>query len=99
MAKRVEVMDAAIAEAAEAVDWYAERDRDAAMGFAEECTEAIRLVGQFSGSIAGYLHGTKRQLFKRYPYQLVFRELPGSVEVVAVAHLHRKPGYWKARLK
>jgi plasmid stabilization system protein ParE len=98
MTKPVEVMDAALDEAAEAVDWYSNIDEDLARRFAEEYTAAIKVVGAKSRAFPKYLHGTKRHIFAKYPYQLVIRELPDRIQVVAVAHLRRKPGYWKGRL-
>lgn len=34
----------------------------------------------------------------KFPYVIVFRETATTVEVVAVAHEHRRPGYWRNRL-
>ncbi len=33
----------------------------------------------------------------RFPYGLIFRERPETIEVIAVMHLHRRPGYWRHR--
>jgi hypothetical protein len=33
-----------------------------------------------------------------YPYFVVFRELPRKIEIIAVAHAKRRPGYWLKRL-
>jgi toxin ParE1/3/4 len=97
--KTVEVMDAAQAEVAEGTRWYRNIDAQLGRDFAEEYTRCIRFGARRAASLAGYLHGTKRHLLSRFPYQLVIRELPDRVQVVAVAHLRRKPGYWKKRLK
>ena len=41
--------------------------------------------------------GCRRYLLpNRYPYTLIYRLTPG-VEVVAVAHLRRRPEYWQHR--
>jgi hypothetical protein len=40
----------------------------------------------------------RHALLRRFRYRLVFFELPDEVRVVAVAHMRRKPGYWKDRL-
>ncbi len=34
----------------------------------------------------------------RFPYRLLFAVEPNRITVVAVAHLHRHPDYWKHRL-
>jgi hypothetical protein len=33
----------------------------------------------------------------RFPYRVVYRNRPDEIVVVAVAHLRRRPGYWKNR--
>ncbi|HCE42235.1 MAG TPA: plasmid stabilization protein [Lentisphaeria bacterium] len=34
----------------------------------------------------------------KFPYGIVFRDGKEFIEVIAVMHLRRKPGYWKKRL-
>lgn len=36
---------------------------------------------------------------ERFPYRLLFAVGSERISIVAVAHLHRRPGYWKPRLK
>ena len=45
-----------------------------------------------------YLFGTQRYIMKRFPFVVVYRVAADGIEVVAVAHGSRKPGYWKNRL-
>jgi plasmid stabilization system protein ParE len=33
----------------------------------------------------------------RFPYGLIYRAKEDRLEIVAVMHLHRSPGYWKSR--
>jgi hypothetical protein len=40
---------------------------------------------------------TRRLLMTRFPYQVVYRVRPSEIVVVALAHLKRRPGYWKHR--
>jgi toxin ParE1/3/4 len=41
----------------------------------------------------------RRRMLGRFPYGLLYREESQEVVVVAVMHLHRRPGYWVSRLK
>src|SRR5690349_5996314 len=95
---RVEFDPEAIAEAHEAFHWYAKRSQRAADGFIAELDAAVARISEHPQLFAGYLHGTRRCLLKRYPYALVFREQADLAQVVAVAHLKRRPGYWKGRV-
>jgi len=45
-----------------------------------------------------YLHGTRKYVLDRFPYSVVYRELPSVIQVLAIAHGRRRPGYWKNRL-
>jgi hypothetical protein len=40
----------------------------------------------------------RRFILPKFPYSIVFLELPTEVRIVAVAHARRKPGYWLERL-
>jgi len=39
----------------------------------------------------------RRLLIRRFPYGLVYRVEPDTTFIVAVAHLRRRPGYWRQR--
>jgi hypothetical protein len=39
----------------------------------------------------------KRAVVRRFPYVLVFEERAGHLNLLAVAHTSRRPGYWAAR--
>jgi len=42
--------------------------------------------------------GTRRALMGRFPFALVYREISDEeIEIVAVAHLKRRSGYWTGR--
>jgi toxin ParE1/3/4 len=40
---------------------------------------------------------TRRILLDKFPYQLVYRLRAEELVIVAIAHLKRRPGYWKNR--
>jgi hypothetical protein len=39
----------------------------------------------------------RRYVFPRFPFSLLYRVLEGNVEIIAVAHGKRRPGYWRTR--
>ena len=97
--KQVEFHEQALAEAQAAYDWYAERSPAAAEAFITELDEAIDQIQVFPNSGAVHLSGSRRQVMKRFPFSVIYREREEIVEVVAVAHGRRRPGYWKKRIK
>ena len=86
------------AEYQDALDWYLARSPQAATEFAEELTRAVELIAGAPHRWARDRAGTRRFLLHRFPFALIYRELPSVVQVLAVAHTHRRPGYWKDRL-
>ena len=82
----------------DALDWYLARSPQAAAEFAEELTRAVELISGAPHRWARDRAGTRRFLLHRFPFALIYRELPSVVQVLAVAHTHRRPGYWKDRL-
>jgi plasmid stabilization system protein ParE len=39
----------------------------------------------------------RRFVLRKYPYVLIYRIADRGVEIVAVAHRRRRPGYWSRR--
>ena len=39
----------------------------------------------------------RRVRMKRFPFAVLFRESAGSVQVLAIAHIRRRPQYWLGR--
>jgi toxin ParE1/3/4 len=86
-------------EAIKAYDWYAERSQNVADAFGDELQDAGKAIHKSPEFWSHYLHGTRRYLMKRYPFVIVYRVSKERIEIVAVAHGRRRPGYWKRRLK
>ena len=91
----VRFSDDAIEEAHAAYAWYRERNSQAALAFMRELDDAVEGVAGFPDAWPPYFDGTRRKLFVRFPFALVYRATSDSVEVVAVVHQRRRPGYWR----
>ena len=87
----------AIAEAKAAYEWYAERNPSAANAFISELDHAISQIQKGPERWTTHLHGTRRFLLRRFPYVVVYRVAESTIQVIAVAHGRRRPGYWKSR--
>jgi toxin ParE1/3/4 len=95
--KRVEFHENAAAEYEAALDWYVERSHLAATRFSTELNQAIENISKNPRRWPIYLADTRRFFLRHFPFAVIYRELPLAIQVIAVAHLRRKPGYWKAR--
>jgi toxin ParE1/3/4 len=89
---------AAFAEVEAAVEWYRQRSERAAARFLDEIDRAIEQISSDPNRFPIFVFGARRILLRRFPYFVVFRETANRLEVVAVAHGHRRPGYWRDRI-
>lgn len=86
-------------ESREAIDFYWSRSRVAALDFRDELNTALLRLRKAPNSGSPYLHGTRRILLDRFPYSVVFRERLHDIQIIAIVHAKRRPGYWTKRLK
>ena len=96
--RQIDVHPEAIAEAQAANRWYRERSASAADAYLAELDWAVEAIAENPEMWPRYVHGTRRYIFHRFPFYLVYREAAGNIEIIAVAHGRRKPGYWKSRM-
>ncbi len=87
----------AVAEAAAAAEWYRRRNEAAGAEFLAELDHAFDAVAEAPDRWPSYLYGTRRFLLRRFPFFIVYRGMADGIEVVAVVHGRRRPGYWKHR--
>lgn len=97
MPPAVELHPEAIEDIRGAREWYASRSELAAAGFFSEIEDGLRRIADGPEAWPAFLHGTRRFLLRRYPYSLVYRVKPSMIEVIAVAHSSRRPGFWRDR--
>jgi plasmid stabilization system protein ParE len=95
--RRVLFHPAAQEEADRAREWYAARSKVAAAGFISDLEHAVGRVREAPERWPRIAGGMRRYVFPRYPFNLVYRVTPEFVEIVAVAHHRRQPGYWISR--
>lgn len=95
--KIIEFHPAALEEAEAARDWYAERSLVASKAFVSELIHAVEQLVEAPERWPRYEAGTRRYLFPRFPFSLIYRILGKKIQIVAVAHTKRKPQYWKDR--
>lgn len=96
--KDVQFHEAATVDYEAAFDWYLERSELVAARFAAELDRAIALISEAPQRWPHGVHQTRRFLLQRFPFYIVYRDLPSVILVLAVAHGHRRPSYWKQRL-
>jgi toxin ParE1/3/4 len=43
-------------------------------------------------------HGSRKFVLRRFPFAIFHRQRQAVIQVLAIAHGHRRPSYWKDRL-
>lgn len=103
MKTRVRLAAEARKEIRDAANWYGEQRPGLGHTFIAALDEALRRVTRLGPDCRPAIDvpeelGVKRVLVHRFPYLVVFIELPTSIRVLAVSHVKRRPGYWRKRL-
>ena len=93
----VDLHPEAVAEARAAYRWYAERNPLAANVFMASLDHAVSEINDNPQRWPPHLHGTRKYLLRRFPYGIIYRVTDVAIQVVAVAHGRRRPGYWRTR--
>lgn len=79
--------------------WYAERSSVLGNEFLDEIDFAMNAILQAPETWPTYewVAGIRHFLVHRFPFGIYYRLSADIIQVIAVGHLHRKPGYWKSR--
>jgi plasmid stabilization system protein ParE len=97
VATELEYLEDALEEVEAAARWYADRSASAGDGFSAEIDLAEEAIVEFPDAWPPFDHGTRRYLLRRFPFGVIYRIESRRIVIVAVAHGHRRPGYWKSR--
>jgi plasmid stabilization system protein ParE len=87
------------AELAEAVSYYTAIDPVLGHRFYAEIQRLIREISDHPQTFRQFDPPARRHFSPRFPYGIIYLEQEERLWVVAVMHLKRRPGYWKARLE
>lgn len=82
----------------EGLRWYRERSDQAAEGFIVSMEDLIERIGAHPERFRLVTETLRKAHFKRFPYSLIFRVSSDSIQIFAVAHNKRRPGYWQRRI-
>ena len=86
------------AEFIAAFQWYWDRNPRTADAFDDAVLNGINLVQRDPSVWPLYVHGTRKYVLRKFPYNIVYRETNNRIEIVALANQHRRPGYWAGRV-
>jgi plasmid stabilization system protein ParE len=94
----VRLLESAQAELDDAIAWYASQAPGLGDAFLIETLKTLKLIEQYPKAWHPLTQQVRRCRLRRFPYSVVYAQEGSDLLVLAVAHQHRKPGYWRARL-
>lgn len=97
MPRIIEYHPLAKLELQESARWYNDKMDGLGLELLLEVKSAESKIQKNPDTWQNYEEGTKRFLLKRFPYGIIYLMTADRIQIIAVAHCKRKPGYWKKR--
>jgi len=94
----IRFLDIAQRELDEAVEYYNAQSPGLGEQFLLEVLRTLERIRQDPAAWHPFTQNTRRCQTQRFPYGVVYQILEPEILIVAIAHLHREPGYWRHRL-
>jgi len=86
-------------ELLEAAGWYETQQPGLRGRFLAAAEDAVRRAEALPFLCTAVSDDIRQCRVRRFPYGVIFRPVSEGIEVLAVMHLHREPGYWRHRLR
>jgi len=93
----VEFLSQAEKELDDGINYYEALTPNLGNDFLHEVHLAIERIRLYPNAWQQISNRTRRCLIKRFPYGVIYQIRKDVILIIAVAHLHRKPGYWNKR--
>jgi toxin ParE2 len=92
------ILEPAQRELDEAISYYNGQGPGLGDAFLLEVVAAIERIGRFPAAWHPLSENTRRCHLRRFPYGLIYAPDNDDVLIIAVAHTHRRPDYWRDRI-
>lgn len=96
---KIVIEPAALTEADDARKRYEAVREGLGVEFLDELDRGFRQIADFPNAWHRVGPRTRRYRLDRFPYGIVYQVRANEILVIAIAHLHRRPGYWRKHLK
>ena len=96
---KVRFLEIAELELDDAIRWYESQVPRLGDAFLVEVLSAATRIAQYPEAWQSLDDDLRRCRLSRFPYGLIYAIEGGDILVLAVAHLHRNPDYWRDRLQ
>jgi len=94
----VRLLESAQVELDDAIAWYASQAPGLGDAFLIETLKTLKLIEQYPKAWHPLTQQVRRCRLRRFPFSVIYAQEGSELLVLAVAHQHRKPGYWRTRM-
>ncbi len=95
---KINFLEIAQIELDEAIEYYDYEVPGLGDMFLTEVLNALDRISKFPEAWHFFSKRTRRCQTRRFPYGIIYQIRKNEILIVAVAHLHRKPDYWRNRI-
>ena len=94
----IRLLESAEKELNEAGTSYHSEQAGLGADFIVEFVNSLERIKAYPQAWHPFSENTRRYQLRRFPYGIISQILENEVFVVAIAHLHREPGYWQTEI-
>ena len=84
-------------ELRESIEFYNFRLDGLGLRFLESVESTVSRISYSPDAGAPMTDGFRRSIVSGFPFSIIYRPWEDNIYLVAVAHHHRRPGYWENR--
>ena len=96
---RVLLGEAAKVELENAIEWYELQSKGLGGRFARAMDITVKRIVLYPEISPTLVKEIRRAMVKGFPYGIIYSLKDEYIEIISVAHSHRKPMYWEKRIK
>lgn len=94
---QIRLLETAQVELDDSIEYYNSESDGVGDEFLVEVLHALDRIRNFPQAWHPFTAFTRRCQLRRFPYGIIYQLLETEILVIAVANLHRRPGYWQDR--
>jgi hypothetical protein len=85
-------------ELRDAVRYYDAQREHLGEEFRDEAWETVRRIKEFPQTWQPLGGSIRRCQMRRFPFSVIYEASEREIVIIAIAHLHREPEYWRGRI-
>lgn len=97
MNRELRLHDDAYRELSEAADYYDHESPGLGPVFADEIEAGFARILEYPDAAPQIASGVHRLVLARFPYNLIYEIREDFIRILAIAHQHKRPYYWRGR--